>query len=186
MVGQQLRRASLLAALAVSCLGSGCHGPGKYGFARTYEPLLSEKGPLEQAQDLPYEQVKRAPYNYKTTKITWFGVVTKLSDLPDGRVQLRLAVRAHQARHLCRNDFADSWRVTVSEASAGEFSARLALQKSEREGEERVAIGSLLKVYGIPTGDYDEHGDPMIEVSYHRHWPRGYYVTTAQRGTMKR
>jgi len=185
MFAQQLHRASVIAALVAGFVGTGC-GAGKYGFARTYEPLLSEKGPLEKAQDLPYEQVRRAPYDYKQTEITWFGVVTKMSDLPDGRVHLRLAVRAHQARHLCRDEYSDSCRVTVSESSAGEFSARLSLPKAEREGPERVSPGSLLKIYGIPTGDYDERGDPVIEVSYHRHWPRGFYVTTAQRGAMKR
>lgn len=172
--------------VVVGLLAASCSNVGKYGYARTYEPLLTEKGPMLEAQDLPYEQVKRAPYEYKQTLIAWFGVVTKVSTLSDRRMQLRLSVRAHQARHLCRDDFADSCRVTVSESSAGDFTARLATNKADREGPERIVAGSLLKVYGTPTGDFDNRGDPVVEVSYHRHWPRGYYVTTAQRGAMKR
>jgi hypothetical protein len=148
--------------------------------------LLSEKGHLERAQQLPYEQVKVTPYQFRSTEIAWFGVVTDVSDLDDKRTALRLSFRVHQARHLCQDEYQDSCRVTVAENSPGQFSARLTLANSEKSGKERVWVGSLLKVYGQPTGDYDEHGDPVIEVAYYRHWPRGYYVTTAQRNAMKR
>lgn len=147
---------------------------------------MSEKGHLEKAQQRPYEQVKADPYQFKNTKIAWFGVVTSIDELPDGRSELQLSFRAHQARHLCRDEFEDSCRVTVSERSPGSFVARLKLSEAEKTGKDRVWLGSLLKVYGTPTGDYDEHGDPVLEVSYYRHWPRGYYVTTAQRGAMRR
>lgn len=168
------------------CAVAACGGPGPYGFARTYQPLISEKRHLERAQELPYEQVKAAPYDFRQTEIAWFGVVTDVNQLADKRMQLRLSFRVHQARHLCRDEYQDSCRVTVSERSPGEFSARLTLPPHEQSGKERVWVGSLLKVYGKPTGDFDERGDPMLEVSYYRHWPRGYYVTTAQRGAMRR
>jgi len=165
---------------------TACGGAGPYGFARTYEPLLSEKGHLDQAQQLPYEQVKAAPYQFRKIEIAWFGVVTELSELADKRTALRLSFRVHPARHLCRDEYQDSCRVTVAESSPGEFVARLTLSAAEKAGKERVWVGSLLKVYGTPTGDYDERGNPVIEVTYHRHWPRGFYVTTAQRKAMKR
>lgn len=165
---------------------AACHGPGPYGFSRTYEPLLTEKGHLERAQEIPYEQVKRAPYDYKEIEIAWFGVVESVTDLPDARAQLLLSFRTPQARNLCRDEYADSCRQTVSETSPGRFVARVALEKAEKAGPERVWVGSLLKIYGKPTGDYDAHGQPVLEASYHRHWPRGYYVTTAQRGAMRR
>jgi hypothetical protein len=147
---------------------------------------MSEKRHFEQAQQRPYEEIKAAPYDYRNTEIAWFGVVTEIAELADRRSQLRLSFRVHQARHLCRDEFQDSCRVTVSEQSPGDFTARLKLREGEKDGQERVWIGSLLVVYGKPTGDYDDRGDPVIEATFHRHWPRGYYVTTAQRGAMRR
>ena len=163
-----------------------CHGPGPYGFARAYEPLLSERPHLDQAQQLPYEQVNREPYNYRGTEIAWFGVVTEMNELPDGRTEARLSFRLHQGRHLCSDEYQDSCRVTVSDNSSGQFTARMKVPASEKSGQERLWLGSLLKIYGKPTGDYDQHGDPVIETTYYRHWPRGYYVTTAQRAAMRR
>lgn len=147
---------------------------------------MSEKKHLERAQQLPYEQVKSAPYDYRNTEIAWFGVVQEIGELPDGRTQLTLGFRAHQARHLCQDEYRDSCRVTVSEHSPGTFVTRLKLEPHEKTGKERVWVGSLLVIYGRPTGDYDERGNPVIEATYHRHWPRAYYVTTAQRAAMRR
>jgi hypothetical protein len=171
--------------VAFACCALGCGG-GSYGHTRTYEPLISEKPHFDRAQELSYEQVKRAPYDYKATQIAWFGVVEKIEALPDGRTALRLGFRTHQARHLCKDEYQDSCRVTVSQTSSGPFVARLQLSDAEKNTDQRVWVGSLMKLYGTPTGDYDEHGDPVLEVSYHRHWPRGTYVTTAQRRAMKR
>lgn len=168
------------------CWLAACGGAGPYGFARTYQPLVSERGHYENAEELPYEQVKTSPYDYKTREITWFGVVENLADLPDGRTELTLAVRLHQARHLCKDEYEDSCRLTVSDTSTGKFIARLKLSVQEKTGKDRVWLGSLLKIYGHPTGDYDDHGDPVIETTYYRHWPRGTYVTTAQRAAMTR
>lgn len=170
----------------LACLLASCHGAGPYGYARTYEPLLSERTHFDDAQEQPYEQVKRAPYDYKQTEIAWFGVVDDVTQLPDGRSQVVLGIRTQQARNLCRDEYQDSCRMTVSETSPGKFVARIALSEAEKTGKERVGEGSLLKVYGRPTGDYDERGDPVLEATYHRHWPRGYFVTTAQRGAMRR
>lgn len=180
-----MRLYAVLAAL--SCCGlTACGAGGQYGYTRTYEPLMSEKGHFEQAQELPYEQVKTTPHDYKTTEVTWFGVVDNLTDLPDGQTELTLEVRTHQTRHLCQDEYEDSCRLTVSQTTTGKFIARLKLKPEERAGKDRVWVGSLLKVYGRPTGDYDKAGDPILEVTYYRHWPRGTYVTTAQRGAMKR
>ena len=175
--------------VGVSCCCGGltaCGAGGQYGYTRTYEPLLSEKGHFEQAQELPYEQVKTAPYDYKNTEVAWFGVVDGLSDLPDAHTQLQLEVRTHQARHLCRDEYEDSCRLTVSQTTTGKFVVRLKLKPDEKKGKDRVWVGSLFKVYGRPTGDYDEAGNPILDVTYYRHWPHGTYVTTAQRSAMTR
>jgi hypothetical protein len=164
---------------------SACSG-GQYGFSRTYEPLITERAHLEKAQELPLEDVRKAPYDYKNLEVAWFGVVQSIHDLDDGRTELFLAGRVHQARHLCKDEYQDSCRMTVSESSPGNFVARVKLKREEREGKERIWVGSLLKIYGTPTGDYDERGDPILDTTYYRHWPRGYYVTTAQRSAMTR
>jgi hypothetical protein len=171
--------------IVVALLISACGG-GQYGFSRTYEPLIGERAHLEKAQELPLEDVRKAPYDYKTVEVAWFGVVQSIHELGDGRSELYLAGRIHQARHLCKDEYQDSCRMTVSESSPGNFVARLKLKDDEKTGKERIWVGSLLKIYGTPTGDYDEKGDPIVDVSYHRHWPRGYYVTTAQRSGMTR
>lgn len=184
--GASARFDRALPLVALAALACACGGGPNYGHTRTYEPLLSERPYMDRAQDLGYEQVKRTPYDYKNTPVAWWGVVERIDPLPDGRSRLRLGFRVHQDRHLCKDEYQDSCRVTVSESSVGDFAARVKLSDAELNGKERVWIGSLLKLYGTPTGDYDERGDPVLEVHYHRHWPRGRYVTTAQRSAMKR
>lgn len=163
----------------------GCGG-GQYGFSRTYDPLAAERTHFEQAQQPTYQDLIRAPEKYKDIEVGWFGVVTDIQPLEGGRVRLMLSLRAHQARHLCSDESSSSCRVTVSESSSGPFAAEVTLRPNDRDGKERVWLGSLLKVYGKYTGEYSEETGPVLAVTYYRHWPRGYYVTTAQRGAMRR
>jgi hypothetical protein len=167
------------------CLFSACGG-GAHGFARTYKPLAGEQRHFEEAQQLTYQDLVREPNAYKNVEVGWFGVVTDMQTQPDGRTRLVLSLRAHQPRHLCSDESASSCRVTVSTTSLGTFSADLALKPAELAGKERIWQGSLLKIYGVPTGQSDESTGPILDVKYHRHWPRGYYVTTAQRAEMRR
>ncbi|HEX5656366.1 MAG TPA: hypothetical protein VFX59_04190, partial [Polyangiales bacterium] len=71
---------------------SACGG-GQYGFSRTYEPLITERPHLEKAQELPLEDVRKAPYDFKTVEVAWFGVVQSIHELEDGRSELFLAAR---------------------------------------------------------------------------------------------
>lgn len=171
---------------ALFLLVSGCAGPGHYGFARTYSPLASEQRHFEEARQLNYVDLVREPNAYQDTEIGWFGVVTGLQELPEGRTRLLLTLRTHQTRHLCTDDSRTSCRVTVSDAPLGVFAADLTLTERERAGQDRVWIGSLLKIYGTPSGEYSKETGPVLDVVYHRHWPRGYYVTTAARSKMRR
>ena len=177
-----LRRAlglPLLLALLVACSGA-------YGFARTYKPLAAEHRHFDEAQQLTYQDLVREPNAYKTIEVGWFGVVTDMQTRPGGRTRLVLSLRAHQPRHLCSEESSSSCRVTVSSALLGTFSADVALKPEELSGQERIWVGSLLKIYGMPTGEYSEGTGPILDVKYYRHWPRGYYVTTAQRTEMRR
>ncbi len=170
----------------VALVWAACQSAGLYNFARTYEPLDAEQAHFRATQQqIAYEDVKRDPERYADTELGWFGVVTSYAELPDGKKRLGLSLRAHQARHLCSERRETSCRVTVSEKSLGELAIDVALTKEQLSGKDRVWIGSLLKVYGKPTGAYDEDGALILAPSYLRHFPRGTFVTTAARDTMR-
>jgi hypothetical protein len=182
-----LRRAgpALAIGLFAGFFALGCGG-GEYGFARTYSPLGAEAEHFDDAQQPTYQDLIREPNKYKEIEIGWFGVVTGLAPAAGGKTRVTLSLRAHQARHLCAEDSSSSCRVTVSEASLATFTADVTLSSAELTGKDRVWTGSLLKVYGKYTGEYTEETGPVIDVVYHRHWPRGTYVTTASRSSMRR
>ena len=172
--------------VAIIVLAAACGGP-QYGYARQYEPLSDEEELFEKAEAASYEVLRRDPEAYRQRLIGWFGVVTGVQTDPSGgtsRVMMQL--RFHQERHLCSDQFESSCRVTVSEKEGGPFTALLTLRPEDKEGQDRVYQGSLLKVYGTSTGEFDEQGGPLISVRYYRHWPRGKYVTTALTGVMLR
>jgi hypothetical protein len=160
-------------------------GGGQYGFARTYEPTSEESPFLERVAPVSYEEVRRDPAQFRSSTVGWFGVVTAVQH--DGnRARVALTHRIHQDRHLCNDETAGSCRVTVSDRRSGPFTAIVELvDEEDREGQLRVWVGSLLKVYGSPNGEFDDQGGPVITAQHYRHWPRGYYVTTAARGTMR-
>ena len=62
----------------------------------------------------------------------------------------------------------------------------LTLRPEDTVGTDRVWTGSLLRVIGAPTGEFDAEGGPVLAAAYYRHWPRGAYVTTADRARMRR
>jgi len=176
----------ILAAAGLSGL-SGCGGAGPYSFARAYKPLKPERDHFEATEkQVSYEDVQRDPNGFIKTEVGWFGIVTGYADLPDGRQRLTLSLRTHQERHLCSNERSSSCRVTVTDRSMGSFVVDVELSAEEKTGKDRVWIGSLFKVYGTPTGEYDDDGSPILKVTYTRHFPRGTYVTTAQRAAMRR
>ncbi len=165
---------------------AACGGGNRYNFAQTYEPLRAERAHFRAAEAVPYEDVKRDPNGFKTVEVGWFGVVKAIDELPDGRSRVSLSLRAHQERHLCSDRNESSCRLTVATRDLGPFSADLTLSPDEKVGPERIWVGSLLKIYGRASGDYDEDSGPILQATFHRHWPRGTYVTTAQRAGMRR
>lgn len=177
-----------LALLAPIALAAACGGAGPYGFARTYEPLGDEEDFMKRTRRVSYQEVQRDPAAFQGVLLGWFGVVdeVRVLDEESGEALVLMQYRTHRARHLCADERDSSCRVTVTDASSGPFAAHLYLSRDEREGEERVWVGSMLKVYGEPTGDFDARGGPILETVHHRHWPHGTYTTTAAAGTMRR
>jgi hypothetical protein len=178
-------RSSLLGLSLVLSLAA-CGGGGRYGYARAYEPIDGERAYMERSADASYEEVRRArpeeqPY------VSWFGVALGPPEISGGTARVRLSLRAHQERHLCSTEYADSCRVTVSERELGTFTAQFAIRPEDASsGTDRLWQGSLVRVYGRSQGEQDASGDPVIVGEWYRHWPRNTFVTTAMSGRMRR
>ncbi len=171
---------------ALALLGLAACGGTNYGYAREYEPLGDEEPYYEQAADVSYEEVRRHPDAYKQRLLGWFGVVTGAKPAAGGGVTVALDMRFHQPRHICSDEFESSCKVTISEREGGPFSTTLQLRPEDRSGPTRLNVGSLVKVYGSPTGEFDDRGGPLVKTVFYRQWPHGAYVSTTGRATMRR
>ena len=171
----------LCAGLALAACGGS-----NYGYGREYVPTDDEEPFYERAADVSYEEVRRDPKAFEQRHIGWFGVVISAKRDAEGGVQLALDLRFHQPRHLCSDQFESSCRVTISEREGGTFSTAIKLRPEDSSGGERLNVGSLVKVYGTPTGEFDDRGGPLIKAEYYRQWPHGAYVTTSGAATMRR
>lgn len=179
-------KAPLLLALPTALALAACGG-NTYGYSRNYSPLGQEGQLLATATQPGYEEVHTNPAAFRSQTIAWFGAVTSVdADATSDHVTVHLEFRTHQDRHLCADETDGSCRVTVSDRSTGPFSAELTLLGADREGQDQVAAGSLLRVFGSPNGEIDSQGGPMLHGVYYRHWPRGTWVTTADRIRMRR
>lgn len=180
----RMRHALLL--LLPCVVAAGCGG-NPYGYARRYVPLDAEERFIEKASNPSYEHVRRHLTESRDELIGWFGTVDDVEvDVATGEARVALSLRTHQKRHLCADHREGSCRVTVSESTGGPFTAEVTLRPDDRVGRDKVWKGSLLKVYGTPTGELDDRGGPILQTEYYRHWPTGTYVTTAARRTMRR
>ncbi len=169
----------------VVILLAGCYNGGPYGYDQHYSPLDAEEEYFERASEAVYNDVRTDPEDFTGQLLSWFGIVEATETAGDATV-VRMAFRTHQARHLCRNEERESCRVTVSQASPGSFSARIELVSDDLQGRNRIAPGSLLRVYCNITGEFDTEGGPLLECEHYRHWPRGQWAHTGMRSEMRR
>jgi hypothetical protein len=181
-----LRSAVAMSCWALSFGALGCGASNPYGFGRTYTPSDAEEPYSERAVDVSYEDVRRDPQAYAGRMLGWFGVVDGAKRLPSGEVKLSLELHFHQPRHVCSDQFESSCRVTISERAGGPFSTTLRLRPEDESGADRVNVGSLVRVYGSPTGDFDDRGGPVIKAQFYRQWPHGAYVSASARAAMRR
>lgn len=180
-----LARKSALIFGAAACLSS-CGGGGQYGFTRTYSPLSEEDDFAESARDYDPVMIEREPENWRNSAISVFGIVRQRSEAPGGSAYLTLSVRTLAARNLCDAMDDDTCRVTVSEREHAIIHATTKLRPGDEIGKESLQPGSLVRVIGKLTDGVDkEDGMPVLSASYYRHWPRNYFVTTADRDHMK-
>lgn len=158
-----------------------------YGYAPQYVPSSEEQPFFDGAVEPSYEEVRRDPAAYQGQRIAWFGIVTDAGAAnASGDARLALIHRFHQPRHLCADQFDSSCRVTISAREGGPFTALVRLRPDDSAGRNRLYTGSLIKIYGRVTNEYDERGGPILRAEYYRHWPRGTYVTTNRAGNMRR
>jgi hypothetical protein len=174
-------------ALSLALVLLGCHSAGQYGYSRNYQPLSEEAAASNGARDYDPVMAERDKDEWKKSAISLFGVVKSRTAAKDGGAYLTLSVRTLSDRNLCDDFDEDTCRVTVSEHEYAVVHAIVKLASEDDVGEHSVGIGSLLRVIGKLTDDVDpDDGTPIFRVSYYRHWPRNFFVTTADAAHMTR
>ena len=173
---------------ALALLVASCSSAGPYGHSPVYSPLDEEKAAIAGATDYDPVMAKRSPEQWKGKTVSLFGVVANRTPGAGGNTELKLSVRTLEPRNLCDSTDEDSCRVTVSSREHAVAHALLHLSSAEDDiGEHSIGLSSLVRVVGTLSDEVDpSDGEPVIRAKYYRHWPRAYYVTTADRGTMLR
>lgn len=166
---------------------ASCHSPGMYGHSRVYAPLGDEEAATKGAKEYDPVMAQRAPDEWKGKTISLFGVVKARHPGPGGNADLTLSVRTLEPRNLCDTADEDSCRVTVSDREHAVVHALAKLAGEDDIGQKSVGAGSLVRVVGTLTDGVDpDDGAQIVNVKYLRHWPRDFYVTTADRAHMRR
>jgi hypothetical protein len=165
---------------------TACASAGPYGYARTYEPLDDEE--TAAAGAIPYDPVmaKRSPEKWKGKTISVYGVVASRTPGQSGNAEATLSVRTLEERNACDSADEDSCRVTVSDHEYAVVHVLLHLSSEDDIGEHSMGPASLVRVIGTLTDEVDQgDGEPVLKAKYYRHWPRGFYRTTADRRFMR-
>jgi hypothetical protein len=165
---------------------AACGSAGQYGHSPEYAPLGDEESAASKAKEYDPVMAKRSPEKWKGAEVSAFGVVLSRTPGTGGNSQLKLSVRTLEPRNLCESSDTDTCRVTVSEHEHAIVHALVHLSAEDDIGEHSVGPRSLVRVIG-PLSDAVNEGDgeQVIQARYYRHWPRNYYVTTADRKTMR-
>ena len=178
-------RRTALALPLLTLLLLGCHSAGPYGFARTYQPLSAEQNAVEGAREFDPVMAERDKEDWKKATVSLFGVVKAKSSAKNGGAYLTLSMRTLSERNLCDEFDEDTCRVTVSEHEHATIHAIVKLTNDDEVGAQSVGKGSLVRVVGKLTDEVDpDDGASVLRVSYYRHWPRHFYVTTAMASGM--
>jgi hypothetical protein len=173
-------RAHMLARLLpFALLLVSCAGAGPWGHAPEYAPLPGEEQAVEGARDLDLVMAQREPQEWTREPVRFFGVVIKGKS--GDPALLDVGVRALAPRNLCDAPESESCRVTVTDKNFGTLRVSLQMTAEEKTS---MTSGSLLRIVGMLKPDED--GKLMAVATWHRHWPRGHYVTESFRQEMRR
>ncbi len=174
-------------ALVLPLVLVACHSAGPYGFSRTYQPLSAESTAADGAREYDPVMAARDKEEWKKTPISLYGVVKTRTQAKDGSAYLTLSMRTLSERNLCDDFDEDTCRVTVSEHEHAVVHATLKLAGDDDIGPNSIGRGSLVRVIGKLTDEVDpDDGAPVLRASYYRHWPRNFFVTTADANHMQR
>ncbi|HVU02999.1 MAG TPA: hypothetical protein VHE30_14665 [Polyangiaceae bacterium] len=174
-----------LGAVMLSLALVGCGSAGPYGHSPNYVPLSEEEEATASATEYDPVMAKRSPEKWKGKAVSVFGVVLGRSAGSGGNAEVKLSVRTLETRNLCESSDSDTCRVTVSDHEHAVVHALLHLSAEDDIGEHSIGPRSLVRVVGTLTDDVDPgDGEPVLKATYYRHWPRGFYVTTADRKFM--
>jgi len=173
-------------AVTLGLLALSCGSAGAYGHSQTYSSLGDEEDAAAGATDYDPVMAKRSPEKWKGKSVSAFGVVLQRGAGPGGANEVKLSLRTLEKRNLCESSDEDTCRVTVSEHEHGVVHAMLHLKTEDDIGEHSMGPGSLVRVIGMLADAVDpSDGEPVVQAKYYRHWPRGFYVTTADRKYMR-
>jgi hypothetical protein len=176
-----------LLAATFALVALSCGSAGQYGHSKTYSTLSEEDTAAEGAKDYDPVMAKRSPEKWKGKTVSAFGIVVNRSSGPAGASQVKLSLRTLETRNLCESTDEDTCRVTVSEHEHAIVHAMLHLRTEDDLGEHSLGPGSLVRVIGVVADAVDaSDGEPVLQAKYYRHWPRGFFVTTADRKFMRR
>lgn len=176
-----------LVVLALSFAFCACHSAGPYGFSRSYQPLSAEDSAASGAREYDPVMAERDKKEWHDGTTSLFGVVKSRTAAKDGSAYVTLSMRTLSERNLCEDFDEDTCRVTVSDHEHAIVHATVKLSSEDEIGEHSVGKGSLLRVIGKLTDEVDaDDGGPVLRVSYYRHWPRNYFVTSAAADHMQR
>ncbi len=180
-----IRTGALTALLSVASVG--CSSAGPYGYSRDYSPLSAEEEAVDGAREYDPIMAQREPDDWKKGKVMLFGVVRSRSEGPGGTAYLSLGMRTLAARNLCDDFEEETCRVTVGTKEHAIVHVLAKLDANDNIGKESVSAGSLVRVVGkLSDGVDPDDGMPVLEVQYYRHWPRGFYVTSADASHMRK
>jgi len=180
-----MSRSLRIALVSLVLASAACSSAGPYGYSRTYSPLDEEEEFLDGTRELDPVMVERAPRTWSTSRISVFGVVKERKQAPGGATDLTLSMRALEPRNLCDSRDEETCRVTISEREHAIVHAIVKLRGPDDLGKHAVAPGSLVRVIGKLAQGVHEDGSYVLQTEYLRHWPRDYYVTTAERESMR-
>lgn len=179
-------RRNLPVAAAIACsFFAGCAASNQYGHSPDYVPLPEEPKATQGTVDYDPVMSLRTPDQWGTQPVRLFGVVKTVAPGRDGTHTFVVGVRTLAERNLCENDASDSCRVTVSDREFDTIRVTMKVPQEQLEGDESIGSGSLVRLVGKLEPDPERPSHPQMRVTWHRHWPRGYFVTMAARERMR-